>query len=250
MVDVHTVLDAIRGDCELPPRSHLNTFDDAYTDLAEHAWPTLLEYEIPAVLFVPTAYPDSQQVFWWDRLQQVAHESGVLDTAEGRHRFRKFIQHVKSLPHSETLACVDDYCESHNALPAKSHVLTWEQLRKLASEGLDLAAHTRTHPLLTRVHPEEAVQQAVLSRDDLREQTGIGLPVFAYPGGAHSVGLSKLLAEAGFKVAFTTQRGVNDLNSVDPLLLRRINVSVTTPRAVVRAQLLATMRHLDPLWKV
>ena len=114
MVDVHTVLDAIRGDCELPPRSLLITFDDAYTDFAEHAWPTLLEYEIPAVLFVPTAYPDSQQVFWWDRLQQVAHESGVLDTAEGRHRFRKFIQHVKSLPHSETLACVDDYCESHN----------------------------------------------------------------------------------------------------------------------------------------
>ena len=44
-------------------------FDDGYLDFAEHAWPTLQSLGIPAVLFVPTAFPDHPGPgFWWDRL--------------------------------------------------------------------------------------------------------------------------------------------------------------------------------------
>lgn len=50
-VDVDTLLGALDGDRELPPRSLLLTFDDAYVDLLEVALPVLVERGIPAVVF-------------------------------------------------------------------------------------------------------------------------------------------------------------------------------------------------------
>ncbi|MEX0820245.1 MAG: polysaccharide deacetylase family protein [Pirellulaceae bacterium] len=247
IVDIHAVLAAVRGDHELPPKSLLITFDDAYQDFAKHAWPVLKEWSLPAVLFVPTAFPDNHNAaFWWDRLHQAAYRAKALETPADRRRFRKLVQHVKGLPHADALALVDEYCRDHGTQSVQNHVIPWEQLKALASEGLDLAAHTCTHPLMTRISIEQAVHEAVQSRQDLCRQMGADLPVFAYPGGACSPDLVVPLRRAGFEVAFTTQWGINDLNKANPLLLRRINVSVATPRTAVRAQLLAGMRHVMP----
>src|SRR5687768_15139138 len=63
------VLAVRRGEAAMPPRAVLLTFDDAYRDFAEHAWPVLRRHGVPATLFVPTAYAgDSDLRFWWDRL--------------------------------------------------------------------------------------------------------------------------------------------------------------------------------------
>src|SRR3712207_2813854 len=68
VVSMAEVLAAFQG-AALPPRSVLVTFDDAYRDFAEHAWPTLRRYRLPATVFVPTAFPDRpQRIFWWDQL--------------------------------------------------------------------------------------------------------------------------------------------------------------------------------------
>src|SRR2546421_516354 len=58
VVSMPELLQAYRTGTPLPPRAVLVTFDDAYCDFAEHAWPTLKRYRLPATLFVPTAYPD------------------------------------------------------------------------------------------------------------------------------------------------------------------------------------------------
>jgi peptidoglycan/xylan/chitin deacetylase (PgdA/CDA1 family) len=60
MVSVGDVLTAVKSQNikDLPPRAVLVTFDDGYCDFEEQAWPVLREHKIPAILFVPTAYPD------------------------------------------------------------------------------------------------------------------------------------------------------------------------------------------------
>src|SRR5690606_3680562 len=72
----------------LPPRPILITFDDAYVDFAENAWPILRQLGLPATLFVPTAFPDHpERVFWWDRLYQalaLADSSQEVDSPVGR----------------------------------------------------------------------------------------------------------------------------------------------------------------------
>ena len=249
-VDVHEVLSAVRRERELPPRSVLITFDDAYRDFSVHAWPTLRKWSVPALLFVPTAYPADREIaFWWDRLHQAARAAGLLETAVDRRRVRAIFRRVKALPHPDAMALVDDFCRAHEAGAAGNDVLSWEELRQLADEGLDLAGHTCTHPLMTRLAVDRAIQEATNSRDDLRSQLGTDLPVLAYPDGACSQELARSLQDAGFEMAFTTQRGLNDLRTAAPLLLRRINVSSSTARTLWRAQLLAEMRHLSAVWR-
>ena len=47
---------AIRADRPIPDKSVLITFDDAYTDFADHAWPALRRNGFTATLFAPTQF--------------------------------------------------------------------------------------------------------------------------------------------------------------------------------------------------
>ena len=76
-VGLDDVLRSRNGTRELPRGAVLVTFDDAYRDFREHAWPVARRLHIPVVLFVPTAFPASGRAFWWDRL------FGALDRARG-----------------------------------------------------------------------------------------------------------------------------------------------------------------------
>ena len=45
----------VRGEKDVPPRSVMITFDDAYADLCKYAFPVLEKHGLPATVFVPTA---------------------------------------------------------------------------------------------------------------------------------------------------------------------------------------------------
>jgi peptidoglycan/xylan/chitin deacetylase (PgdA/CDA1 family) len=132
---------------------------------------------------------------------------------------------------------VDTVCQRLQAPPPENAVLGWSELRRLAAEGVTLAPHTRTHPLLNRLPEAEARQEVVGARDDLEREIGAVPPVFAYPAGGHNDVVVRILQEAGFRLAFTTLRGAVRFPLRDPLRLRRINVGRNTPQAVLRAQL-------------
>ena len=52
----------------LNKRYALITFDDAYIDNYEIAYPILKEQKISAVFFIPTDYVDSAIIPWWDEI--------------------------------------------------------------------------------------------------------------------------------------------------------------------------------------
>ncbi|OHB78902.1 MAG: hypothetical protein A2V98_01625 [Planctomycetes bacterium RBG_16_64_12] len=256
------VLSAVRGKGELPPRSVLITFDDAYHDFALDAWPVLRHHGLPATLFVPTAYPNGgSRPFWWDRLYHAVWRPGAgecLTTPLGplmltnRHErnlaVRRLLAYLKTLPHRQLEQVIDDVCGQQNASSPSGSVLSWERLRALAAEGLTLAAHSQTHPLLSRVTLDEARREVRGSRDDLVREIGETPPVFAYPGGAFTGEVVAMLRSEGFELAFTTCRGINDLRRADPLRLRRINVGRHTTASLWRAQLVAAARHGNFCW--
>jgi peptidoglycan/xylan/chitin deacetylase (PgdA/CDA1 family) len=230
----------------------LITFDDGYRNFAECAWPILKRHHLPATLFVPTAFPDNPQgIFWWDQLQHalastarrepLATPLGRLPLASERERLRAYKQlrdYVKTLPHGETLGCIYQVCRQLRVPPPPNDVLSWQELRLLAEEGVSLAAHTQNHPLMTQLPAAEAVAEALGSLRDLQDKVGGVLPVFAYPGGAHNEAIVAGLRRAGFKLGFTTVRGTNDLRRQDPLCLRRNNVGERATQPVLRTRLL------------
>ena len=241
-----------RGEARLPLRSVLVTFDDGYRDFAEEAWPILRRQGIPVVLFVPTAYPgDPGRAFWWDRLYGALSSAGptrtietpvgalpLVSSADRISAYRRLRGLVSSLPHEEAMGVVDDLCDALGAPPAQSSVLSWPELRGLRSEGVVLAPHTRTHPLLDRVPVEVAREEIVGSFEDLAREAGPASRVFAYPAGGENPDVVRVLEEEGFELGFTTERGTNDLREADWLRLRRINVGRASTLPLLRAQLL------------
>jgi peptidoglycan/xylan/chitin deacetylase (PgdA/CDA1 family) len=251
VVSLDDVLAALGGVRALPRRALLLTFDDAYADFAEHAWPALRRRGLPAALFVPTAYPDRPgQAFWWDRLWcAIAHTSRTglrtreaalrLDSpAERTRSYKRLRDRVKSLGHDEAMTFVDALCAELGAAPARNVVLGWGALRQLAREGATLVPHTRTHPLLHRIDADRVREEVEGSLADLRREIGPTPAVLAYPSGGHDAAVVRRLREAGFELAFTTDSGINDLATADPLRLRRVSVTLRTGRPVLRARLL------------
>jgi peptidoglycan/xylan/chitin deacetylase (PgdA/CDA1 family) len=255
IVGIDDVLRRARGGRRLHRRSVLLTVDDAYADFAEHAWPALRGRGLPVVLFVPTAYPDApDRAFWWERLFGAirATNRSTIDGPDGQlplttdaereAAYRRLRGALKAMPHEELVRCVDDLVAGlgggADAAAVDGRVLAWDELRRLQSEGVSLAPHTRTHPLLSRLPGDASEAEIAGSREDLLRMTGSELPVFAYPSGATSPEATDAARRAGIEIAFTTERGVNDLRSANWLGLLRINVSVRTPSALVRAQML------------
>ena len=240
-----------RGEAELPPRSVLVTFDDGYRDFATEAWPILQKQGVPVVLFVPTAYPGGAAGFWWDRLfwaLTARASTRAIDAPVGELRldsssdrlaaYRRLRDVVKSLPHEEAMTLVDDLCRALGAPPVGSAVLDWSELRQLQAEGVALAPHSRTHPLLDRLSIEAARKEIVGSVEDLTREVGPVPRVFAYPAGGENPEIAGVLAEERFELAFTTQRGTNDVRDGNWLRLRRINVGRASTIPLLRAQLL------------
>ena len=250
-VSIHDVLASINGESQLPARAVLVTFDDGYCDFAEHAWPVLKQYNIPVVLFVPTDYPDHpEKSLWWDTLynavQKTKHSTLNDDDTniqlKGRksQAFKELRTIVKQMPHDDAMAFVKRICKTLEVDPEPgNHIMTWAQLNHLVQDGVVLAPHTCSHPILTSVSLDRAVQEAVGSWNDLKQRFGDLIPpVFAYPSGGANETIANRLADTGLQLAFTTQRGISNLHNSHPLLLRRINVSRNTSLNMFRTQLL------------
>ncbi|MCI0708918.1 MAG: polysaccharide deacetylase family protein, partial [Chloroflexi bacterium] len=123
--------------------------------------------------------------------------------------------------------------------PARTRVVA---AGRRAGCGAERAA--RTHPMLNRISLDEVSNEIIQSRDDLEREVGETLPVFAYPSGGVTDEVVQVVEGAGFRLAFTTQRGVNNLEKQHRLRIKRINVGLSTTIPMLRAQCLPSVRRV------
>ena len=248
------VVAASTGESSLPANAVLLTFDDAITDFAHHAWPELKARGLPATVFVPTAYPDNPDMhFWWDRLYRAVllspdrtrmpaphGEVVTLNSPRQRQRvFRLLKEYLKTIPHSQFQSLMATIVSAGAvADPAHNNVLSWDELRNLAAEGVTLAPHTHTHPMLNQLPDDDICHEVTTSLAVLREQIASDVSrTLAYPAGGVSDAVISAMAAAGFDLAFSTQRGVNAQTFQTPFEMRRINVGARTTIGLLRMQL-------------
>jgi peptidoglycan/xylan/chitin deacetylase (PgdA/CDA1 family) len=83
-------------------------------------------------------------------------------------------------------------------------LLDWDELDRLAGRGIDIGAHTRSHPDLTTLDAARARDELLGSADDIARRLGRRPVTFAYPFGATDEAV--IAAAAGvFDVACTTE---------------------------------------------
>jgi len=108
-------------------------------------------------------------------------------------------------------------------------ILAWDDVDELHELGFEIGAHTRTHPNLKNLAPEQVEAEVAGSRADLAERLGSPPRAFAYPYGKWSDVAADAAERAGFASAVTAEAGRNC--AATPLyLLRRTEVRGTDSR--------------------
>jgi peptidoglycan/xylan/chitin deacetylase (PgdA/CDA1 family) len=103
------------------------------------------------------------------------------------------------------------------------------QIREWLAAGHEIGSHTRTHPHLTRLPPEEAREEIVASKKKLEDRFGVAVEHFCYPYGDWNPAVRDLVAAAGYRSACTTEPGVN-WDEGSALALRRFTARYPTRR--------------------
>ena len=86
-------------------------------------------------------------------------------------------------------------------------LMTTEQLRAWRDGGMEVGAHTRTHPRLTQCSEDQLHHEIRGCKDELEDRIGSDVTQFCYPYGDENERVVALTREAGFSAATTTQRG-------------------------------------------
>lgn len=224
------------------------TVDDGYHEVFTLAAPVLRRYGVPASFFAISDFVDGRLWPWTDRFGFVfdraprdrlafRHRGSVhvLKMREEKERHRAaayWLEHAKRLPVAER----DEFLETITAAvgvevpvapPPEYRPLTWAQLRALAAEGFDVGAHTRTHPILSRVGPERLRAEIEGCREQMEQKLGFPVRNFAYPNGReedYTPEAVTLVARAGYLAAVTTEAGGNT-PSTSRFELRRIGAA-------------------------
>lgn len=222
------------------------TFDDGYCDNAHIARRRLEAVGAAATFFVVSGRVGSSRQFWWDHLAHVMLRArpreGSLDvdvtprvtvgirlgTREERDRTLSTL-HLALLPRSPDSN--ERFVESLRALlgvpplePGAHRVVDADELRELAaSPSVEVGAHTVSHPSLSSSSRTE--QRAEISGSRAALEALLQRPVrsFAYPFGEYSQETTRLVREAGFRLACTVDAGPVNPSS-DPLRLPRHEV--------------------------
>jgi peptidoglycan/xylan/chitin deacetylase (PgdA/CDA1 family) len=97
-------------------------------------------------------------------------------------------------------------------------VMTVGDLRAWQARGIEIGAHTRTHPDLSSVDDLTMESEIKGSRDDL-EKAGLSPMSFAYPYGIVNDRTRAVVAKS-YEIAFTCDEGLNDIHT-DLMLMHR-----------------------------
>ncbi len=105
-------------------------------------------------------------------------------------------------------------------------LLNWEQVRAIRDHGIEIGCHSCTHPYLTGVDEQRAREEIVGSKKALEDGLSQEVKHFAYPYGAMSEQVRRLVEQAGFLTGCSIYPGFNN-RTTDPFVLRRIEVEGT-----------------------
>jgi peptidoglycan/xylan/chitin deacetylase (PgdA/CDA1 family) len=208
----------------MPPRAVCITFDDGYRSTHDLALPILREFGFPATVFVTTGYVGEGSM-WNDRILEALRTlpqarldlddaglgSYALDTLEARRgAIDTLTEKAKYLPPAQRQALV----ERLDRLAGRAQhgpMMTGEMIRALARQGIEIGAHTVSHPILTRLPDARARHEIAESKRQLEDILGAPVRYFAYPNGKHGLDFDErhvaMAREAGFDAAFSTAMG-------------------------------------------
>lgn len=176
------------------------TFDDGYEDFYQKAWPLISKFKIPVTLYVATGFLDKKIWFWPDKIRMILKET-TLSEVDIKGIGKVFINAKEYQQNWNNIA---DYCLrmgpqereaflTHLASLFKVVIkeqpsecfssVSWDQLKAMHLEGLNVGSHTISHPLLTCIDDEQLLHELHGSKRILEDRLQASIKGICYPNG-------------------------------------------------------------------
>ena len=231
----------LRNRCDVVPLSETHghtpqvviTFDDGYADNGREARAILQAAGLPATFFITAGRLGDRSEVWWDRLEQIClgceprvdHIDleiagrrfwGDLRSPAARARVHVALywrlRPLRPTAIASTLAVLIDQLGVEPAARDTHRWMTVDELRALAAtDGIDVGAHTLTHPVLAALPEDDQRVEIDASRSELERMLNRPVRLFSYPYGGRDTFddvTTRLVRESGFEAACTTAGGM------------------------------------------
>lgn len=229
------------GRRELPERAMTITFDDGYADNHGLALPILTKYGLPATFFIATGFLDGGRMWNDTVIESIRRCSGpmldltnlgietlgVFDLATPLQRRQSIdivLRAVKYLPAEERSTVAQRIAVLAGVLLPNDLMMTSEHIRGLRHAGMQVGAHTVSHPILAGLCDASARAEMADSKQHLERILDESVTTFAYPNGRPGVDFTdrsvQIAREIGFMAAVSTAKGVADA-STNPFRIPR-----------------------------
>ncbi|MBK7674448.1 MAG: polysaccharide deacetylase family protein [Candidatus Accumulibacter sp.] len=221
-----TAIDKLRAGT-LRDRCLSITFDDGYADNAEVAAPILKKHGASATVFVTTGYVGGGRM-WNDTVIEAIRRTELStlnvhfikecslrlsNLAERQQAISTIIRTIKHFPASDRLAACSEIAWACGARLPDDLMMRPEQVRALAASGIDIGAHTVTHPILATLTDDAARYEIAQGKLELEALIERPVDLFAYPNGRPEVDYLpthvEMVKAAGFSAAVATSWGAS-----------------------------------------
>ncbi len=231
-----------------PAYSVILTVDDGYRDFYDIAYPLLMRYRLPATIFPSIAFLDGGWL-WWDQLHFILtrttlrhcaltlgdkqYEFDLRDDTR-RHQAWSILNMICTQQDDETRSCIISGLAQQlevtlPASPTNGYAsFSWNDLRDMKAQGIEVGAHTLTHPTLSQESPQRVWEEVSSSKKRLEEEIGDTVETFCYPNGKkQDIGPSvrNQVEMAGYIAAVTSLTSMP--GPLDPYMIPRMGIGST-----------------------
>lgn len=242
----------------LPARAACITFDDGYADNHHIALPILQRHGLSATFFIATGFLDGGRM-WNDTIIETirASKTPLLDFSslgfgqypvrtldEKKDAIAALINQIKYRPVAERISITEQLAHLAQVQPPDDLMMTSHEVKAMRHAGMQIGAHTVSHPILARLTEEQARKEIGDSKIFLEQLLGERVGLFAYPNGKpgedyipQSV---EVVRSLGFDAAVSTEWGASRTGD-DLLQIRRFTPWDQT-RLKFGSRLLANLR--------
>jgi peptidoglycan/xylan/chitin deacetylase (PgdA/CDA1 family) len=246
-VPLTALIAAMRGEIRPPPNAVAVTVDDGYRNFLLHGHPIFRKYRIPTTVYAVAGFSDGQLWLWTDKivfalehaqqrsLSTVIEGAGTLQLdlsspAAKQQAVAQLCEALKLCPNEQRVQFLNGlgaWCgvEIPAVPPADRKALSWEELRALSAEDVEIGCHSYTHPILARIHDPEELDREIRGAKELMERRlKSAVSHFCYPNG-RDIDIDEATVActraAGFVSSATCTYGLNTLQA-DPLRILRV----------------------------
>jgi peptidoglycan/xylan/chitin deacetylase (PgdA/CDA1 family) len=246
VVSLETAMHFLDGERKVTRPLAVITFDDGYLDFYEEAFPVLNDLGLPATVFLPTSFIEQSKPLAHDRIYWLVKQAfeksiSVGDALKNAGVAKEFanprdlpgvtdsIVYLPQEPREKVIAELEKLLGDFADYPPEYQLLNWEMVREMARKGINFGAHTANHVVLP-LEDESALEAEIAgSKKELESRLNEKVVSFAYPNGEYNARVRQFVAQAGYKIAVTTEKRINQPGA-DLFALGRISLCEESTR--------------------